>query len=327
MPTEIFISLSYTANSTREESARNRVLHAQERTLSSGKTDQNVIVLHTTQLLPDPYPQYPELVTRIFILDDDRKIDKSCVASRFSHADKDFAGPRPNYPRLAMRISVEGEDSLVRREEAFVPFLNMLHLLFYKKDSRGDTLNLTCNMRHARGSIVRNPNSRVKPITALDASLVDQVLERALQQRDFQAIRAILNYEGYGVPIKEPNDLVIPETWDADKSDADEEEVTEIEMTSEEYQLWQEMEDAPPEPITEPSSFVDTPEFKEFAEKMARKIPLHLEHAIRQRDIPTLRMWLRLYGRHNIATPEPGTALLRARRKQGSAGAPPTLDC
>jgi hypothetical protein len=86
------------------------------------------------------------------------------------------------------------------------------------------------------------------------------------------------------------------------------------------------MKDAPPEKTTEPEPFVDTPEYKAFVERMARNIPLQLEEAIRNRDISTLRMWLRLYGKHNIAPPYPRSALLRSRRTLGPWDMSPSLD-
>lgn len=165
---------------------------------------------------------------------------------------------------------------------------------------------------------------KVTPITTLEDNIVDQLLERSLQQGNFQAIRAILNFEGYGVPLVEPNDLVIPETWNADRSGK--KEVIEIEMTAEDRQLWQEMKNAPPEEITEPEPFRDTAEYKAFVERMARNIPLHLEEAIRNRNIPALRMWLRLYGKHDIAAPEAGSTLLGSRRTQDASGTPPSCD-
>lgn len=293
----------------------------------TGKTMQqdsdNGVILHVLKLLPDPYPPYPILITRVIEVHEARKIDKLYGVSNLPPKGIGYSS---DYKTLALRIYHNGEDSLNQEEEAFVQFVNTIYFFCYEKDLDGEMFSLTCKTRRARGTVVCNPNKKVLPISALDDSLVDQALEWALEKRDFQAIRAILNFEGYGVPIKEPNGLVIPETWGIDKSDANEEEVIEIEMTAEEYQLWQEMEDTPPEPITEPSSFVDTPEFKAFAERMAQNVPLQLEHAIRQRDIPTLRMWLRLYGRHNIAAPEPGSALLGARRTQEAEDTPPTLD-
>ena len=259
------------------------------------RTAPNPFEMHASAPLPDPYPQYPQLVTRVLFSDEIRKLDTGELGTF-----------------LLLYGDINGD------------FRGTLIPICYEYARSGEKLNLTWENRRARGTVVCNPNDDVTLITTLEDKLVDKFLERALQQRDFKAIRTILNFEGYGVPITEPNDLVIPEAWNAE--DSDEEEVIEIEMTPEEYDMWQEMKDSPPEEITEPSSFLETPEFKAFVETMAQNIPLQLEHAIRQRDIPTLRMWLRLYGRHNIAAPDPDSALLGMGGTQKPPETPPTYN-
>lgn len=287
------------------------------------KTAQDANVLHVLELLPDPYPQYPILITRIIEFHEARKIDALYRVSEMPATGSDSEGHPLNYERLAWNICAKGENSLNLQEEAFVQFVNTLYFFCYENNHYGEKFSLTYKTRRASGSVVINPNKRVAPITALDDSLVDQVLEWALQKRDFQAIRAILNFEGYGVPLTEPNDLVIPAAWDAKRQDK--EEVI-IKVTPEEYEMWQEIQESPPEEITDPAPFRNTPEYKDFVETMAQNIPLRLEQAIRQRDILALRMRLRLYGRHNIASSDPDNALSGSGKTQKPSGRLPTFD-
>mgnify|MGYP001301030056 CR=1 FL=1 len=323
MTTPILFSIDQANRSKQEASCS--ILRGNEReTRSSVKLPQHTSVMHVLQLLPEPYPEYPTLITRVISVSEACKIDERYGVSGLPSTGKDITGHFLNYKRLARRIYQDGEDSLAPHEEAFVQFVNTIYFFCYENDFYGEKLSLTYKTRHARGAVVCNPNREVALITALDDNLVDQALEMALQKRDFQAIRAILNFEGYGIPIKEPNDLVIPAAWGVKKTR--ESEVVEIEITPEEYEVWQEIQKSPPEEITEPAPFRNTPEFKSFAEAMSKSIPLHLEHAIRQRDIPTLRMWLRLYGRHNIAAPDPGTALVGSSETQEPPGTPPPPD-
>ena len=291
---------------------------------SPHKATQDPIGLHVLQRLPDPYPQYPILITRTINFLEAYRIKKLYRLADLPPAGIDSKGLPLTYEKLAFKVYKQGGNSLTSEEEAFVHFVNSIYFFCYEKHHYGEMFSLTYKMRRARGSVVCNPYKKVTPITALDDSLIDEILEMALQNRDFQAIRAILNFEGYGIAIKEPNDLVIPAAWVAKKSDK--EEGIEIEVTTEEYEMWQEIQKAPPEEITEPSPFVETSEYKAFVERMAQNIPLHLEHAIRNRDIPTLRAWLRFYGKLNIASPQTHSAISEIDRTKNSTGAQPSLD-
>ncbi len=162
----------------------------------------------------------------------------------------------------------------------------------------GAVENLTFDVRQARGTLVCHPGMKVRPIPKLNKNQVDQVLERALLRGDFNAVRAFLNHEAYEIPIHEPNDIVIPVELDSDESD-DSDDI-EIQITPEEYEMWNApLEPCEPEPAVEESAL-----YKAFTKSYAQNIPFHLEHAIRQRDIATLRMLLRLYG-HDISSHQP----------------------
>lgn len=67
------------------------------------------------------------------------------------------------------------------------------------------------------GGVVRSSEKNVMLLESLDRGQVDEILEIALQRSDIETIRAVLNYEGYGIPVNEPNDLVIPLKWDKDR--------------------------------------------------------------------------------------------------------------
>ncbi|MGB4106167.1 MAG: hypothetical protein WBK55_00025 [Alphaproteobacteria bacterium] len=150
----------------------------------------------------------------------------------------------------------------------------------------------------AKQGLVFDTSKSFIPSQAMDKSRADFILETALSRSDFRAIRAILYYEGYGIPVKEPNDLVLPAEWD--NEDSDDSARMEIQITPEEYEIWKSQPDIPePSPTVEKSATQ-----KALAESIAKTIPLHLERLIRRRDVVTLRTMLRLYG-HNISSGEP----------------------
>lgn len=172
----------------------------------------------------------------------------------------------------------------------------------YRKFHFRDALPLIHETRCGRGALVRNPFKEVWPINTYDKNDLDCILENALQRKDFRAIRVILSHEGYGTPLNEPNDLVIPAEWDNERS-RDSEKIK-IEVTPEEYDILMGPLDTgpPPEPTLEELAI-----HKTFAEAMAESIPLRLERLIRRRDAEALRMMLRLYG-HRLLPDEPSPA-------------------
>ena len=162
----------------------------------------------------------------------------------------------------------------------------------------GANVTLKWTTRHARGNVVRNLLEEAVP-PLLDETQVDQILESAIQRSDFKAIRAILNYEGYGIPLEEPNSLVLPAEMD-NESFIDPKDI-QIHITPEAYELWKApLEMCEPEPSVESSAF-----HKTFVEVMANNVPLRLERLIRRKDVNGLRMWLRLYG-HAISSGHSG---------------------
>lgn len=136
------------------------------------------------------------------------------------------------------------------------------------------------------------------PIPALDRNLVDQMLESALQRRDFAAIRVALNYEGYEIPVNEPNNFL--SSMEQDRKAFPRGKDIRIQMTPEEYEMWK----APLE-ACQPEPAFKEPLHSKFMEVMAQNIPYRLERLIRRRDVEGLRMWLRLYG-HDISPTQPG---------------------
>lgn len=178
------------------------------------------------------------------------------------------------------------------------PFYAIFYGFYTALHCRAEEL-LNLEIRRAEQGLGFDPSKGVVPIRALDKSRTDFILENALQRSDFRAIRAVLNYEGYGIPVKEPNNLIIPAEWDNEESNVFDD--LEIQITPEEYEMWK----APLEPFeTEPSDEESALQ-KAFAETMAESLPFRLERLIRQRDVVTLRMMLRLYG-HDISPNQHG---------------------
>lgn len=220
---------------------------------------------HARQEIPVPYPTYPALIIRSIDPEEFIKIDAQFGVSKV-------------LPRKKFNV--------------FARLVNVLCCFCYDKAIHNEMLELTVNIRHARGGLIRNPKTKAMPVPTLDTNIVDQILENALQRRDFHAIRVALNYEGYDIPVDEPNNLLSP-------SEAANKEVLrakdiEIQITPEEYEMWEApLEECEPEPVVNESLH------NAFVEVMAQNIPYRLERLIRRRDVKGLRMWLRLYG-HDI---------------------------
>ncbi|GJL49742.1 MAG: hypothetical protein NPIRA01_09690 [Nitrospirales bacterium] len=250
--------------------------------------------IHVQEDLPDPYPDYPILISRTIMIEEARVIDSKYHVSDLPATGFDSEGNPLNYNTLAFRVFEDGEDCLDPNEDAFLQFGNILYYFCYEQDTLGKDPNLTWRIRYPRGINVRNEVEKVEPMKALDKKKIDEILERALRQHDFESIRAILNYEGYGIPVSEPNDMEIPEP----PNDMDIEDV-EIEMSEEEYNEWK----APMKDFSfEPEAVSQGRQ--EFTKAMAKNVPVHLERAIRQRDLDTLRMLLKLYG-HYLSSNQP----------------------
>lgn len=258
----------------------------------SQKGARNRYEIHATEFFPEPYPKYPVLVSRTIHLHEAQAIEELYRVSDIPPIGLDSTGLPLNYRMLSWKIATEseGEESLDPREEAYMQFANVLYFFCYDKHRLGEALNLTWRIRHARGALVRSTEKNVMAAKTLDHGQVDEILESALQRNDFEAIRAVLNYEGYGIPVNEPNDLVIPAEWDNDECNVFHD--LEIQITPEEYEMWK----APLEACEVESAAEEPAIQKAFAEAIAENIPLRLERLIRQRDIVMLRMMLRLYG-------------------------------
>jgi len=244
--------------------------------------------IHASESFPKEYPRYPVLVTRFLHQHEADAIERMYQVSQIPPIFIYARGYFLDYQDLAQHISKSEDYFLNPEEEAFVQFVNVLYLFCYEKNHRGDKLKLTWKDRRAMGGVVRSSEKNVMLLESLDRGQVDEILEIALQRSDIETIRAVLNYEGYGIPVNEPNDLVIPLKWDKDRDFSE----LEFKITPEEWEA--PLEACKAEPSLEESALQ-----KAFAETMAENIPLRLERLLRQRDMGMLRMMLRLYG-HNI---------------------------
>lgn len=267
-------------------------------TANHEKAAHNPYEIHVNESFPDPYPRYPGLITRIIHPPEAHIIDLKYGVSRIPATGLDSKGYPLDYDTLAERTSKFGLKCLNSHEEAFVQFVNVLYLFCFDKYLRGEDVEFTWKVRRVRGSLVRNTKDNPFRPQILDQGQVDEILESALQRSDFEAIRAILNYEGYGISVNEPNDLVIPEEWDK-KSELFHN--IEIQISPEEYETWNApLEACDIEPTEEELGIQ-----RAFAKAIAENIPPRLERLIRLRDVGTLRMMLRLYG-HDILPNQPG---------------------
>mgnify|MGYP001571661119 CR=1 FL=1 len=216
-------------------------------------------------------------------------------ARTFAHETRD-ADPEK------LRIYEEEVDRLVKtlaRVPGHEYLMNDAFYEIYLRCHFGNKISLKEKVRRLRGAVVRNLSERASPTPTVDEIQVDDILENSLQMRDFRAIRFILNHEGYGVPLYEPNDLVIPAELYNERSH--ESEKLEIEVTPEEYEILMAPPETcpPPEPSTEELAIQQA-----FAGAMTESIPLRLERLIRRRDVETLRIMLRLYG-HRLLPDDP----------------------
>ncbi len=286
----------------------------------------NPFEIHALESLPKPYPSYPTLITRTIYLNEAQAIEKLYGVSKLPPTRSPTKDSYLAYDLLTDKIAREGENSLDAGERAFLQFANVLYCFCYDKHRRGGLeadLKLIWKIRRTRGALLRHEHELENVMTrdTLDRGQVDLVLEDALQRNDYAAIRAILNYEGYEVPVDEPNDLVVPAELDDNEFDISDD--LKIHITPEEYKMWKAplmKEDLPNKQSywqeqlansemsmyfltrlrTSMEGSVEKSVMHEaIAEAMAGNISLRLERLIRQRDIAMLRMTLRLYG-HDI---------------------------
>lgn len=263
--------------------------------------------IHALEFFPKPYPKYPKLITRTIHLHEAEKLDVFYKVSEVLRGENP-SGDTALAKSVITHINDWYPEDVLAREH----FFNVLFCFCYMKHRLGESLSLTWKQRRGRGTLIRNLE-RSRVLTELDKTQVDEILEAALQRYDFRAIRTLLAYEGYPIPVKEPNDFLRFTEWDSKTFD-DAEDI-EIQITPEEYELWKApLEMCEPEPAVDESA-----EYKAFAKSFAFNVPYKLEHAIRQRDIDILRMLLRLYG-HEISPIQSGNQddLLAPESAKGS---------
>ncbi len=131
---------------------------------------------------------------------------------------------------------------------------------------------------------------------------IDEVLENALQRRDFALIRTVLQHEGYELPAYEPDDTFSPEGWGDDEGPDDSRPI-EIAVTPDEHHWLTCI--GPLEPCEEPSPEAAAM-LEAFTEEWEKNMPRSLERHIRREDIDGLRMMLLLCG-YRISSHDPST--------------------
>lgn len=262
--------------------------------MKTSQTDTgNPCSIHALESFPTPYPKYPTLITRTIHLHEAEKLDLFYKAPEVLRGENTSGNTT-----LARAVITHMNDKYPEHQLAREHFFNVLFCFCYMKHRLGESLSLTWKQRHGRGTLIRNLK-RSYVLTELDKNQVDEILEAALQRYDFRAIRTLLAYEGYPIPVQEPNDFIRFTEWDS--KEFDDSEDLEIQITPEEYELWKApLEKCEPEPAVDESAL-----YKAFAKSVALNVPYQLEHAIRQRDIGMLRTLLKLYG-HEISPIQSG---------------------
>ena len=182
------------------------------------------------------------------------------------------------------------------RFEFLARFFKVLYSLAYAKHCLGNNIRVRWGyVRRARGHVFQASKNH-KLIRGLPEFEVDAIMEGALQRGDFKVIRVLLNYEGYGISIDEPNSQ--PTAREFGHKESEDFPDVEIQITPEEYELWK----APLESHDLDSTLKCSPIQKAFGKVMSDNISLQLEQLIQRREVETLRMLLRIYG-HSISPP------------------------